>query len=277
MKLKAFTLVEMITVIVIMGILSAGTFVSLKHLYQRVAKSKALSELSFDSQIVLNQMSALLYSRVPISVIGYDKDGNFKSIYEITDENLTVLEWHGTASEYLKAGYYSGFVDMNASDRGSNTIVSYDLNLTLTDKFLNTSELALVFAGSFDDGELNEYNITALNDNNITLQTRPDEIYEKYYIVDSAYAVTRREDIENYLPCSDVNSLDNNNTLYLFYNYQPWVGDDFCDGNVTILSKEAKGFEVGLINDSIYFNLTLSRKIKGIDNNITISKQKVVF
>ncbi len=199
---------------------------------------------------------------------------SLKSIYEITDENLTLLEWHGTASEYLKAGYYSGFVDMNASDRNSNTIVSYDLNFS-KGKFSNTAELALVFAGSFDEGELNEYNITKFNENNITLQTRPDEIYEKYYIVDSAYAITRREDID--LPCSDVNSSDNNNTLYLFYNYQPWVGDKFCDGNVTILSKEAKGFEVGLINDSIYFNLTLSRKIKGIDKNITISKQKVVF
>ena len=276
MRLKAFTLVEMIMVIVIMGILSVGTFVSLKHLYQRVAKSKALSELSFDSQIVVDQVSALLYDRVPISVLGYDKNGNPTSIYEIEDENLTVLEWHGTASEYLKAGNYSGFVDMNASDRTSNTIVTYDINLT-EGKFSNTSELALVFAGSFDDGELNEYNITAINDNNITLQTRPDEIYEKYYIVDSAYAITRREDIENYLPCSDVDNTDANNTLYLFYNYRPWIGHNFCDGNVTILTKEAKGFEVGLINDSIYFNLTLSRNIRGIDNDIVISKQKVVF
>ena len=275
-KLRAFTLVEMIIVIVIMGILSAGTFVSLKHLYQRVAKSKALSELSFDSQIVLSQVSALLYDRVPISVVGYDINGNSISIYDITDENLTLLEWRGTASEYLKAGYYSGFVDMNASSRDTNTIVSYDLNLT-EGKFSNTSQLALVFAGSFDSGELNEYNITALNDNNITLQTRPDEIYEKYYIVDSAYAITRREDIDNYMPCSDINSADSNDTLYLFYNYQPWIGDSFCDGNVTILSKESKGFEVGLINDSIYFNLTLSRHIKGVEQNITISKQKVVF
>jgi len=157
---------------------------------------------------------------------------------------------------------------------------SDDLNIT-----------AIVFAGAFDSGlilsDFNNsfgwhdhnhsliYKIKEIENNNTTLATKPDEIYEKYYLVDSAYAIARKENIIT--NCSDVNLSDDNNTLYLFYNYRPWNGDTFCDGNVTILSKETKGFEVGLINDSIYFNLTLERDIRGSDNNVTISKQKVVF
>ncbi len=275
MKKQGFTMVEMIVVIVIIGILSAGTFISLKHLYQRVAKSKALSELSFDSQLIVDQVAALLYDRVPKKVWGYiNKDSNKTSIYEIEDNSLKILEWYGTANEYLKAGYYSGFVDMDASDRNTSRLKTFS-NAISIDKFQNSAKFALVFAGTFDEGA-DEYNAT-INTNDINLSIRPNEIYEKYYIVDSAYSIARGKDI-NISTCSDNSQKMYENGLYLFYNYHPWRGEKFCqDGNVTILSKESKGFEVGLINDSMYFNITLSRHIKGMDNNITISKQKVVF
>lgn len=131
------------------------------------------------------------------------------------------------------------------------------------------------------------YDITNITDTNITLATTPHEIYEKYYLVDSAYAIARGKDV-NISTCTGYTSTknDTNSTLYLFYNYRPWKHETFCgdksigglrDGNVTMLSKETRGFEVGLINDSLYFNLTLERHIRGSENNVTISKQKVVF
>ena len=279
MKKLGFTMVEMIVVIVIMGILSAGTFVSLKHLYQRVAKSKALSDLSLDSQIIVDQISALLYDRVPSGVYGYK--GNIKTpIYEILDSDYKIVEWYGLAIESLKSGYYSGFVDMDASD-GNRTLKTYGINANnittiLQDKFGSNSlnQVGLVFAGAFDTGGvLQEHNITSIGVDEIQLEKKPNEIYEKYYLIDSAYAIARGEDIN----CT-TGSYETN-TLYLFYNYRPWRGDEFCDIGTshTILSNEAKAFEIGLVNDSIYFNITLSRHIRGVDKNITISKQKVVF
>ncbi len=308
MRVKAFTLVEIIITIVILGILSAGTFVSLKHLYLKVAKSKTLSNLSSDSQVVVDQISALLYERVPSSVIGYKGDGTFDSIYNL-NSTYSVIEWIGVASEAQKAGYYSGFVDLNSSNRDTNTIYSPNidttsLNSVMVDKFDKTSsDLALIFAGSFDDGSLalsSDFNnsfgwhgnlhnqiqtILAINDNNITLNTTPDEIYEKYYLVDSAYAIARGVDIDLNASCiRDLNKSDAN-TLFLFYNYRPWKSETFCadsngnnqDGNVTVLTFDTKGFEAGLENDSLTFNLTLQKHVKGSDNNVTISKQKVVF
>ena len=290
MRYRGFTLVEMIMVIVVLGILSAGTFVSLKHMYQRVAKSKAISELSFDSQIIVNQISMMLRERVPRKVWGYETNATNKTqIHDIVGGDFVILEWYGTASESLKAGHYSGFVDMDASDRDSNTIVSYDINrsdinTTLEKKFGRNpirsiqNSLALVFAGSFDEGA-SEHNITDINETdinkrNITLQTRPNRIYEKYFLVDSAYAIARGDDIN----CrSDANET---NTLYLFYNYRPWNGDTFCsDANVTILSSEVSGFEIDLLNGNLLFNLTMQRSVpkRGNGNNVTISKQKVVF
>ncbi len=317
MSKKAFTMVEIIVVIVIMGILSMGTLISIKHLYTRAAKTNAITSFSANSEILLNQISSLLYDRVPMSAIGYDaKSSNFKSIYDI-DNNFTVLEWIGVASEALKARDYSGFIDMDASDRDTNTTVSYDVNKS----DLNTTEFkkfgisytyanpndanvtALIFAGSFDSGVLSSkdfnssfgwhgnkhdiiYDITKIEDDNITLATRPKEIYEKYYLVDSAYAVARGKDV-NISTCRTKTRADTDDTLYLFYNYRPWKNETFCadlietngtrDGNVTILAQNVTAFKAGLINDSIYFDVTLSKKIIGNDNNVTISKQKVVF
>ncbi len=308
MRTRAFTLVEIIITIVILGILSAGTLVSIKHLYLKVAKSKTISDLSSDSQVLTDQIAALLYDRVPSSVIGYNKNGAFSSFYNL-NSTYSMMEWIGVASEAQKAGYYSGFVDLTRSNRATNTIYSPDINTTsinsiMQNKFdANSSDLALVFAGSFDDGSIafssdfnnsfgwhgNSYNlintIASINDNNITFTSTPKEIYEKYYLIDSAYAIARGADINLNANCvKDLNKSDAD-TLFLFYNYRPWQGKTFCadpnganqDGNVTILSFNVKGFESGLENDSIRFSVTLQKHIKGSDNNITISKQKVVF
>ncbi|MEA1955113.1 MAG: prepilin-type N-terminal cleavage/methylation domain-containing protein, partial [Campylobacterota bacterium] len=68
MQKKAFTLLEMIFVVVISGVLAMGTFKAMEALYVRSAKAKAITELSMQSQIVLDQIGVMLYNRVPNSV-----------------------------------------------------------------------------------------------------------------------------------------------------------------------------------------------------------------
>lgn len=319
MKKSAFTLIEMIISIVILGILSAGTFVSIKNLYLKVAKSKAISELSSDSQNIVDQISLLLYDRVPSSVIGYDGVSSFESIYNM-NQTYEVLEWLGTSVESLKKREYSGLVDLDDSNgtiKSPDTSVG-DLETTTERKFqsvanaLGEDSLALAFAGTFDDGQIvysqdfnnsfgwhgNGANLLYVLDVNstgsdIVLETQPNAIYEKYYIVDSAYAIARGEHVNLNAPCiSDLNRSVKDNTLFLFFDYRPWrqnlgVGETYCAdsaggnqrGSVTILSNEISGFEIGLLNDNIYFNLTSNRGIpkRRAENNVTISKQKVVY
>lgn len=311
MQKRAFTLVEMVMAIVILAILSTGTFVALKQLYLRSAKSKALSELSLESQIIVDQVASLLYERVPSSVIGYDGNETFESIYTLT-QTYNILEWIGLSVESHLQKDYSGFVDMDDSNASNNELFSPGTDMdrvaqSISDKF--DSGVALMFAGTFDDGSVvfsNDFNSTfgwhgnanatgvftidpASNAQRIILDTQPQEIYEKYYFVDSAYGVARGEDVDLEATCiADLGVPVSSDTLFLFYDYKPWAGDTFCadvgsqgtkQGSATVLSSEVSGFEAGLINGNIFFSLSMNRPVprRSNENNVSISKQKVVF
>jgi prepilin-type N-terminal cleavage/methylation domain-containing protein len=292
MKRSAFTMVELIMTIVIMGILAGGTYISLSQLYTKSAKTKAISELSFDTTLIANQISALLSHRVPATVIGYDSNrSEFVSIYNIEKEYNT-LEWIGTDFERYKAEKYSGFVDFAKSDKDINMIFSPDTS------DINSS--ALIFAGSFDEGsvvygsdfnnsfgwhgnssnKIFEINSTSTGDK-LGLITKPSKIYEKYYLLKSAYAIAKYDNnISSCTSISNSNITATDKSLLLFYDYYPWKGETFCDdAKVTILSNEASGFEVDFVNGNLQFNLTLERDIRkrGRDLKVEISKQKVVF
>jgi len=290
---RAFSMVELIMTIVIMGILSSGAYIAVSHLYTRAAKSKAISELSFDSTLISDQISALLYNRVPATVIGYDTNSStFESIYNLTTAYNT-LEWIGTDVDRYKDGTYSGFIDFKKSDKETDMIYSPDT--------ADINGSALIFAGSFDEGsvvydEADFNNSFGWHDNNhtkifeinttsigaeLSLTTHPSKIYEKYYLLKSAYTITKYDD--NLSSCTSISNLaitPDDNTLLLFYDYKPWKGENFCDdAKVTTLSKEAKGFSVDFVNGNLQFNLTLERTVRkrGKDLTIQVSKQKVVF
>ena len=288
---RAFTMVELIMTIVIMGILSGGTYISLSHLYTKSAKSKAISELSFDTTLISNQISALLYHRVPATVIGFKpSDGSFESIYNLSKE-YEVLEWIGTDFESYRAKKYSSFIDFVKSDKDANMTYSPDTQIQ------DINSTALMFSGAYDEGivygvDFNDsfgwygngrnliYDINETSTGSeIILTSKPSIIYEKYYLLKSAYAITKYEDI-NATCLVDSNIIATDKTLLFFYDYYPWRGETFCqDGRVTVLSNEAKGFEIDFVNGNLQFNLTLEREIRkrGKNLNIQISKQKVVF
>lgn len=319
---RAFTLIELIIVIVITAILAVGTFKAIEIIYKRSQKVKAISQMSFEAQALVNQLGILLYDRIPSSIIGYNpKNGDFKPLDEIEDddENYTVLEWIAVERDALDFGAYSTFIDLEKIDKDTNTTYS---PLTSKSKVRDIIEskfgvssiydnhiVNLVFAGSFDDGGLEQdfndsfgwhghdsnasldINISDNGYITITDEHQPEEIFEKYFLVDSAYALARGEDINDSYDCFEYlrNSgikLDKN-TLYLFYNYRPWNKETFCgdpeknatvrgEGNVTVLMQGVSTIEAITIDRVIRFKVEAFKEFKWGDK-VHISKQKVVF
>lgn len=292
---KAFTLVEIIFVLVIMSVLSAGTFKAVEAIYTRSSQAKALTDLSLQSQIVLDQLSVLLYSRIANSVIGYTPGGSCEPINELTTAR-PVIEWLATADDALLQGEYDGFVDMNASVKASFTLATpHSIDI-------NEPNLNLVFAGAFDAGseEISacngafgwhgndsnlSYDITMGTDTiSITDSVKPYLIYEKYYLTHTAYAVARGADIDLSSACiEDLGVPADANTLFLFYNYYPYAtpSQTFCadggEGSVTILAQDVTAFTAQAVNDVIRLSIDMHKEIRGRTCGVHVSKQKAVF
>lgn len=315
---KGFTLIEMIFVIVISAILSIGSFKAIEALYVRSAKAKAITDMTLRSQIVLDQLSQLLYNRISNSVIGYDANGSNKcEAIDNLSQSYPIVEWIGIMDDEILQKKYDSFIDMGESNRTSRVLATRDIR-----KELNASDVNLIFAGTFDEGaegsvdacdgafgwhgrdsnlsfiiDIFEDNKTKLTDDN---DHQPEDIYEKYYLTNTAYAIARGVDLNKSKleeKCDGGNykfppQLDFNTTLFLFYGYQPFeydrtnkteVDETFCgdttgkrEGNVSILATDINGFDALYINRTIRLNLDMNRTIHGA-TSIYISKQKAIY
>lgn len=284
----------MIFVVVISGVLAIGSFKAFEALYIRSAKAKAVGDLSMQSQIVLDQLSQLLYNRIPNSVVGYD--GSDCDPIEMLGAGKNVLEWIATDEAQLLEQKYGGFVDLNASSRPD--LAALDVRADL-----NTTNRHLVFAGAFDAGgeeveacsgaygwhggaHALTFGISAAADQLTFTGTPPDEIYEKYYLANGAYAVTRGEDVTNISACglSEGDFKDFNTSLLLFYGFYPYLGQTYCGdtgggtpwGSVALLAEDVSGFRASYVNDAIRISIDMNRSMRG-SSDVHISKQKAVF
>lgn len=295
---RGFTLLEMIFVLVIASALSLGTFKAMQALFLRSAKAKALTDLSLRSQIILDQLGVMLYNRIPNSVIGYTPGGACEAITGLTQAR-PVLEWLGTMDDELLMRQYDGFIDMGDSNKTTRILSAPNISAAL-----NSADVNLIFSGSLDDGSDEtfsacnnafgwhgnnsnlSYDVTILNNQiQITDAIQPQFIYEKYYLSNTAYAVARGEDLTNLAHCGyDTSLLKNvNNTLFLFYGYQPFQGETFCgdggEGSVTVLAEDVAAFQAEYINDTIRLSIDMQRDMKDVSKNgsVHITKQKAVF
>ena len=297
---RGTTLIELIFVIVIISFLATGSFKAMQAILVREYKAKQQTNLSLESQIVVNQISNYLKDRIVYSTIGYDPgDGSFEYIGDLTDSK-PVLEWIGRDSDDYLDKQYSGFFDMATKD--GNKVTSYDINGSAID----ISKVALIFSGSFDRSQSDSgdehssfgwhgsdrndtFTISSIHDQNIDINTTspnptPKFLYEKYFLVNSAYAIARGEDINQSANCiKNLNLKDINNTLFLFSNYRPWKGQTFCadnngtkDGNVSVLMQNVDGFNFSEVDYTIRIILDINKSIRGA-NPVHFSKMKVVF
>jgi prepilin-type N-terminal cleavage/methylation domain-containing protein len=280
---RGYTLIEIIITVAITGILSVGMFKAFEAITTRSEKAKILSVLSIDSQTALDQISLLLYDRAPMSIQGCVDSVSCVPLDQAT--NATILQWYGTASESYQSGAYSGFLDIKNSQTVRATRTIYTPNTTKTAIDGNQTakwgitDLGLVFAGTFEDGDrIKPYTVTINNNNKIVFDITdiPDKIYEKYYLVDSAYAVTLKKDA----PCAGLNF--NDNDLLLFYNYRPWKTptETMCSpsAKVSLLSKNVNGFVAHMVNETIRLGIDMNRTVgNDMTKTVRLSKQKVVF
>lgn len=290
----AFSLIELLFVLVVMGILSSFGADLLKRIYESYILSNSSSYLTTQAQSVLNQLTNRLQYRIKDSVIARNAtSGNFKGLLSAVGDE-SVLEWIGFDGDGQKGLYngswnapvWSGFIDLNHPDANATLLISPESNTTLINSIItdlrpdgsttSIDNAALFFIGSHSDittgygwqgSALSTQNGTA---HPVTTATRSDgfkpkvgtfsnvDVYEYYYLAWSAYAVKFDEPSKR---------------LTLYYDYQPWEGESYTTGTAATLMENVTAFSFHAMGDMIKVVICLEDPMDAY----SVCREKAIF
>ena len=283
----AFTIIELIFVIVIMGILGKFGVEFFFQAYNNFINSKINNALQTDSQSAVAFIAKRLQYRIKDSVIARINIHSIPvAIADASGNNYKVLEWIAADSDGFRANSlpnWSGIIDLILSDTNSlyspqtNTEKENILIQVLSDNSSDINDTALYFMGSHSDiqngygwnGQIHDQNQTIHPINSGTNLSKfvPasgtggfHDVYEHYKLVWTANAI--------------VLTPDGNLTYY--YNYQPWNGQSLSnyDGKKSLLMQNVSSFEFISVGSLIKIQIcTKSNLLEGY----SLCKEKTIF
>ncbi|MCH9814506.1 MAG: prepilin-type N-terminal cleavage/methylation domain-containing protein [Epsilonproteobacteria bacterium] len=286
-KRGAFTLIEMIMVIVVLGVIAMiGTDIIAK-MYEGYMRTQIISELQQRTELALDQITKRLKYRIKESTITKDSSNpaDLKPLAEDRNStNLDMLEWIGYDNEGFLGEHdgtrfvpgWSGFIDLknpntdenetvtsgsilSAADRTIFALSYGEINFSSTDN--NAQYPALIFKklsstvpstfgldpnlpndrnNTFAVRRIGEDRLQFVNDNNHKI------LFEQYNLAWSAYAIVPQTSNE-----------PNDFNLTLHYNYQPWHGEDFNDGNSALIAQNVSTFRFTQTGSTIRIKLCI--------------------
>ena len=303
---KAFTMLELVMVMVIMGIVASIGAEIIASMYSNYLRSRTINRLEAQTEITLEQIAKRLQYRIKESVIARDTSGG--TLLSLADPTVSssynVLEWIGASNESFlgtpRPGW-SGFIDLDSNDtnKTAGTLKASESNLSDANNTISAltngdidlvtlnHEAAIIFKGI-------GYNIVDFGwrtpaaggniDGGATLKARlksgtidifetneantTTEITEQYYLAHTAYAI---------VPEGNTTGMDFNITLY--YNYQPWLGENYnTNGTRSPLAEHASLFRFKQDESILRLKLFLhDANQTGVLDMIFVCKEKVVY
>ncbi len=252
MRLRnAFTMVELIFVIVIMGIIGKFGIEFMAQAYKSYMFNTINYTLQSNSATAIEVLSNRLQFRIKDSIIARkSSDNNFTALSSATGNNYNILEWIGADIDGFRGdtnSTWSGIIDVGHASASVTTLVSPQTDTDKVDDMIkvlsnnsvasNISSIdnaAIYFIGSNSDiktdyGWSIPANITTINaqegamhpikkgsdptflEDDTTSDFSGTEIFEYYKLAWTAYAVVLSDD----------------GNLTLHSNYQPWEGENY--------------------------------------------------
>lgn len=289
MKTKAFTLLELVFVIVIMGILSTVGVEILLQIYTNYIGAKTYNELEVQTDLTINQISNRLEYRIKDSVIARAEDNDTFNGLQSASGNEKILEWIGVDREgflgELSGDWnkptWSGFIDVNHPDATSTRIVSPESNTSAIDEMIKAlsennstidDSVAIYFVGYTSDVK-NGYGWDSIDHNHTSMHEISVDINESYF--DGNFSGVDVYEFYQLSWSAYALKLEADGNLTLYYNYQPWKGEKYVDGNSSILMENVQTFMFQGVGDMIKIQICVNSNFA--DNNYSLCKEKAVF
>ncbi|MFA5455923.1 MAG: type II secretion system protein [Sulfurimonas sp.] len=310
MRKSAFTLLELIFVIVVIGILSKYGIELLSQAYKNFIFSSVNNALQANSAAAVESIASRLQYRIKDSVIAREA-GDFFGLAGYSADSAPILEWVGADIDGFRGNtltggvflpHWSGIIDLDASTAPA-TLVSPGTDTGALDTLINTlsnggsdiNDAALYFIGSDSDvktgygwdhatGALTDQNVSVMHPIN-SVAGNPTQfvsgigggddfsgvnVYEYYQLAWTAYAVG----ISNY------DATTKTGTLMLYYDYQPWKGDTYlqkADGTQTksaVIMDDVSTFQFKAVGSIVKIQVCVNSDLM---EDYSLCKEKTIF
>ena len=301
---NAFTMIELIMVIVVLGIVASIGASMIAQTYQSYIMQKAIHNASFKTELVVNTVANRLAYRIDTSVVarrpGQVANVIAADIYSLINippaQNtiFTILEWVNYENDGFTATGtpgWSGFADLNnstfatLSSPGSNFAVENTIRAELGFAG-NPAIMFMGGSGIYRTDTNNSYDATciyqsagcmfpvALAGTTLTFsggdRSAGNMQYSEFYqLAATAYAVVP----SNPHTINGINVWD----LYLHSNYQPWDGENYTGATrQSLLARDVSVFRFKQEPNSVRIKICSVQQI-GDAKHIAICKEKAVI
>ncbi|MHC3995224.1 type II secretion system protein [Thiomicrolovo sp. ZZH C-3] len=270
----AFTMIELVFVIVVMGILAKFGVDLFLQIYEGYTRTTIGASLLSKTEAAVGQIANRLTYRIKDSVIATDAAGGFGPLVSANGTEK-IFEWVGLDHNGWDDGDYSGIIDLDLSTKtllaspGTSALPVNGALLFAGSKI----DVANSFGwyGSYDENtsDLHIYDGVAAGGGAISFATNSfktgDEIFEFYQVASSAFALE--------LDTTDAS----NKKLLLYQNYYPWLDGVYTDVTPDLLVDHVSTFTLQKSGDIIKIELCLSNANFMGEGEYSICKTKIVF
>ena len=269
---QAFTMVEVVFVIIVLGIVASIASELIAQVYESYIVERSQYRASIKTELAAAQIANRLRYAIPRTVYRIDPESgtieHLESTMSRTGSDYNVLQWVGSDGDSFETATtpaWSGFCDVNASSRTVISTPGSNLSLanTIEQNLGNTSgKFALYFP--YDSSSVANYGSgTAAT---ITLDANTSHIEEHYKLAWSSYALV-------------VDPTDGN--LYLYYNFAPTIPTSastafYNQRPRSLILENVTTFKFKSDGNTIRFKICQNERLD-IDINVTSCKEKAVF
>jgi len=290
---SAFSMLELVFVIVILGIVSSIGAEIVAKVYDSYITQRAVHRSSMKVELAATQIANRLTYAVPGTIIGTVSrtNDNFLPIEDLPGGNAyRVLQWIGSDEDSMGARTsandrpgWSGVVDLIATISGSS-FDSPGSNFSLTNTIIgNLSDStksivnAAIFFPDLYSATTVGYNgtpitgistVSVIPPSTIVSLAAPRAIMKEHYkLAWSSYAV---------VPVPPRSGLANLFDLELRYNFQPWNGEQQSAATSVLLIEDISVFQFTGTGDTTRFKICKQERISAT-THITNCKEKAVI
>jgi len=295
---KAFTMLELIIVIVIMGILSKFGVEFLAQAYRSYIHSTINNKLINQSETAIEFIANRLQYRLKDSIIVRQDDNN-KSNYTAlstadSSKDYITLEWVQNDISALQGSWngdyfkpdYSSIIDLDESNK--TTLISPETNTSAVNGYIDTlsegnsdfNDTALYFIGGNSDIDGYGWDGVAIDDQNHTMHPiKSSDNNISYFEDDTSAGDFSGVDVYEYYQISwTANAFElKDGNLSFYYDYQPWEGEYYRDdAKKVVLMQDVDTFRFIAIGSVVKIQLCVHSNL--VDNEeYSVCKEKTIF